>query len=116
MFLSVASLPASSPIRASKASLARTREGAAKPRGAEERSFLDPSLARSREARSARLNRRACSRAIVLRKPLLVRSCVVVVWVLFNICSIFFIYVVQFPGGERGLPYISHIGICRPKG
>ena len=44
-FLSVASLPASSPIRASEASLARTREGAAKPRGAEERSFLSPSLA-----------------------------------------------------------------------
>ena len=72
MFLSVASLPASSPIRASEASLARTREGAAKPRGAEERSFLGPSLARSREASSARLNRRACSQAIVLRKPLLV--------------------------------------------
>ena len=85
MFLSVASLPASSPIRASEASLARTREGAAKPRGAEERSFLGPSLARSREARSARLNRRACSQAIVLRKPLLVRLCVVVVWVLFSI-------------------------------
>ena len=36
MFLSVASLGASSPIRASEASLATTREGAAKPRGAEE--------------------------------------------------------------------------------
>ena len=101
MFLSVASLGASSPIRASEASLATTREGAAKPRGAEERSFLGPSLARSRKARSARLNRRACSQDLVLRKPLLVRLCVIVAWVLFG--------VVQFQGGEGGggLPYIS---------
>ena len=94
MFLVVASLRASSPIRASEGSLARTREGAAKPRGAEERSFPGPSLARSHEARFARLNRRACSQAIVLRKPLLVRLCVIVVRVLFS--------VVQFPGGEGG--------------
>ena len=56
----MASLRASSPIWviwASEASLARTRERAAKPRGAE------PSLARSGEARLARLNRRACSQA-----------------------------------------------------
>ena len=87
MFLSVASLRASSPIRESEASLA-------KPRGAEERSFLGPSHALSREARFARLNRRACSQAIVLRKTLLVRFCVIVMWVLFS--------VVQFPGGEGG--------------
>ena len=109
MFLSVASLRASSPIRASEASLARTREGAAKPRGAGERSFLGPSHARSREARFARLNMRACSQALVLRKPLLVRLCVIVVRVLFS--------VVQFQGGEGGgLSYISHIGICCPTG
>ena len=37
---------------------------------------------------------------LVLRKPLSVRLCVIVVWVLFS--------VVQFPGGEGGggLPYI----------
>ena len=31
--------------------------------------------------------------------------------------TISFIYVVQFPGGGGvgGLPYISHIGMCRPK-
>ena len=56
------SLRASSPIWASETSLARTRERAAKPRGAEERS---PSLARSREARFACPNRRACSQANV---------------------------------------------------
>ena len=54
------SLQASSSIWASETSLARTRERAAKPRGAEERS---PSLARSREARFACPNRRACSQA-----------------------------------------------------
>ena len=53
------SLRASSAIWASEASLARTRERAAKPRGAEERPH-GPSLARSREAR-----RRACSQAIM---------------------------------------------------
>ena len=94
MFLSVDSLGASSPIRASEASLATTREGAAKPRGAEERSFLGPSLVRSREHRFARLNRRACSQALVLRKPLLVRLCVIVVRGLFR--------VVQLPGGKGG--------------
>ena len=57
------SLRASSPIWASETSLARTRERAAKPQGAEER-FLVPSLARSREARFACLNRRTCSQAI----------------------------------------------------
>ena len=58
------SLRASSPIWASDPSLARTRERAAKPRGAEESSpFLGPSLARSWEARFARPNRRACSQA-----------------------------------------------------
>ena len=56
------SLRASSTIWASETSLARTRERAAKPRGAEERS---PSLARSREARFACPNRRACSQANV---------------------------------------------------
>ena len=49
------SLRASSPIWASEASLARTRERAAKLRG--------PSLARSREAHFAYPNRRACSQA-----------------------------------------------------
>ena len=48
-------LRASSPVWVSEASLARTRERAAKPPG--------PSLARSREARFARPNRRACSQA-----------------------------------------------------
>ena len=58
------SLRASSPIWASEASLARTRERAAKPRGAEERSrFLGPLLARSREARFPLPNRRPCSQA-----------------------------------------------------
>ena len=47
------SLRASSPIWASEASLARTRERAAMPRGA----------ARSREAHFAYPNRRACSQA-----------------------------------------------------
>ena len=110
MFRSVASLRGSSPIRASEANLATTREGAAKPRGAEERRFLGPSLVRYREHRFARLNRRACSQALVLRKPLLVRLCVIVVRVSFR--------VVQFPEGKGGggLPYISHIGICRPTG
>ena len=54
------SLRASSPIWASKASLARARERAAKPRGAE----AGRSLARSCEARIARPNRRACSQAM----------------------------------------------------
>ena len=49
------SLRANSLIWASEASLAGTRERAAKPRG--------PSLARSREARFACPNRRACSQA-----------------------------------------------------
>ena len=53
------SLRASSPIWASEASLARTRERAAKKRGQRK--------ARSREARFVRPNRRACSQA---RKPL----------------------------------------------
>ena len=97
MFLSVASLRASSPIRASEASLARTREGAAKPRGAEERSFLGPSLACSREARFARLIRRACSLPIVLRKPLLVRLCVIVVWY----CSVSFQSLLFTPFSSR---------------
>ena len=52
------SLLASSPVWASKTGLARTRERAAKPRGA--------SLARSREARFACPNRKACSQAIVV--------------------------------------------------
>ena len=61
------SLRASSPIWASETSLKRTRERAAKPRGAEERSpFLGPSLARSREARFACPIRRACSQATKL--------------------------------------------------
>ena len=59
------SLLASSPVWASKTGLARTRERAAKPRGAEERS---PSLARSREARFACPNRRACSQANIFSK------------------------------------------------
>ena len=50
------SMWASSPIWASEASLARIREWVAKPRGA-------PLLARSREARFAHPNRRACSQA-----------------------------------------------------
>ena len=51
------SLRASPPIWASKASRAGTRERAAKPRGAGD------SLARSREARFACPNTRACSQA-----------------------------------------------------
>ena len=58
------SLRASSPIWASEASLARTRERAAKPRGA-------PSLARSREAHFAYPNRRACSQATLSERILL---------------------------------------------
>ena len=59
----MASLRASSPIWASEASLARTRE-----RGAARSPFLCPSrlrrsLARSRETRLTRPNRRACSQA-----------------------------------------------------
>ena len=62
------SLRASSAVWASEVSLARTRE-----RGAEERRVLCPSrlrrsLARSRETRFTRPNRRACSQAI--RRPL----------------------------------------------
>ena len=57
------SLRASSPIWASEASLARTRERGAGP------SRLRRSLTRSRAARFARPNRRACSQA----KPLLAR-------------------------------------------
>ena len=66
------SLRASSPFFASKASLARTRERAAQPRGVEERS---PSLARSREARP---NRTACLQASCLMTPpqhLTLRAC-----------------------------------------
>ena len=54
------SLRASSPICASETSLARARKRAAKPRG--------PSLARSREARFACPNRRACSQAMFLEE------------------------------------------------
>ena len=70
------SLRASSPIWASETSLARTREGHVfyvlrSFRGGNENlweivassPFLGPSLARSREARFARPNRRACSQA-----------------------------------------------------
>ena len=58
------SLRASSPIWASEANLARTRERAAKSRGAGERPFLGPlARARSREAHFAYPNRRACSQA-----------------------------------------------------
>ena len=52
------SLQASSPIWASEASLARTRERAARPQGAEKRrgcNDLGPSLARSREAHPNRI-------------------------------------------------------------
>ena len=55
------SLRASSPVWASETGLARMRERAAKPRGA---------LARSREARFACPNRRACSQARYLLVPL----------------------------------------------
>ena len=50
------SMRASSPIWPSEASLARTREQVAKPQEA-------PSLARSREARFAHPDSRACSQA-----------------------------------------------------
>ena len=53
------SLRASSPIWESEASLARTRERAAKPFA-----FLRPSLARSREARFGSPKQGACSQAI----------------------------------------------------
>ena len=55
------SLRASSPIWTSEVSLARKRERAAKPQGAEER--LCRSLMHSCETRFARPNRRACSQA-----------------------------------------------------
>ena len=64
------SLRASSPIWASKTSLARTREGAAKPRGTPRSrvlarlASLAHSFTRSREALFACPNRRACSQAI----------------------------------------------------
>ena len=63
------SVQARSPIWANEESLARTRERAAKQRGAGERGnpFLSPSLARFREAHFGCPNRRACSQASVIR-------------------------------------------------
>ena len=57
------SLRASSPIWASEASLARTRERAVKPGAGEGKRNPGPTLARSREAHFACANRRACSQA-----------------------------------------------------
>ena len=63
------SVQARSPIWANEEGLARTRERAAKQRGAGERGnpFLSPSLARFREAHFACPNRRACSQASVIK-------------------------------------------------
>ena len=56
------------PVWASETGLARTRERAAKPRGAD-----GPSLARSREARFACPNRRACSKASLMQAATLLK-------------------------------------------